>query len=820
MTSEAHQKVTANHLKRSAYLYVRQSTVRQVFENTESTQRQYALRQRAVALGWPADRVIVIDSDLGQSGASAADRQGFQKLVAEVGMGHAGIVLGLEVSRLARNSADWHRLLEICALADTLILDEDGIYDPAHFNDRLLLGLKGTMSEAELHVLRSRLRGGILNKARRGELRFRLPVGLVYDGGGRVVLDPDKQIQESVRLLFDTFARTGAAHATVKHFREQGLLYPTRLAAGPRNGEVAWAPLCLGRVASALHNPWYAGAYAYGRSRRRKLPDGRARNEHLPPSEWIALIRDAHPAYISWQEYERIQQRLQASAKAIHFAQTLRQTPPREGPGLLQGRAVCGLCGGRMHIHYNQRRSGQRIPNYVCFGRGRIFGDPMCQSIVGTGIDAAVGKLLVEAVTPMALELTLAVQQEIQSRLDETDRLRHRQVERAQYEADHARHRYMQVDPANRLVADSLEADWNARLRGLAQAQEEYQRQRATDRLAVDDGERQRIIDLATDFPAVWRNPNTPHRERKRMLALLVEDVTLLKQRQITAGVRFRGGATTTLTLPRPLSAQQLRTTHEDVRQEIDAMLDEYTDAQVANTLNQRGLRTGAGEAFDPLSVQWVRFSHKLKSLKERLLAAGWLTRRQITANLDVCRTTLRRWRTEGRIKGRICNDRGEWLYWPLDQLPPEGKAPDAHAVLAQNDIAHDARREIAALLDMHTDGQIANILNQRGLRTATAETFDLVGVRWIRLSANLKSLQDRLLDAGWLTTNQIVAKLGADRSTISAWRNNGRIEGRVCNDRGEWLYRPPAELLPEVNTPDAHVASSDHGNSPAGGAV
>lgn len=674
MTSETHQKVTALHLKRSAYLYVRQSTVRQVFENTESTARQYALRQRAVALGWPDDRVIVIDTDLGLSGASAVDRQGFQRLVAEVGMGRAGIVLGLEVSRLARNSTDWHRLLEICALTDTLILDEDGIYDPAHFNDRLLLGLKGTMSEAELHVLCARLRGGIVNKARRGALRVRLPVGLVYDGEGRVGLDPDTQIQESVRLLFETFARTGAAHATVKYFREAGLLYPTRLAAGPRKGDVAWAPLCLGRVASALHNPWYAGAYAYGRCRARKFPDGHVRNEHLPPGEWLALIRDAHPAYISWEEYERIQRRLHASAEAI--ATTRRQTPPREGPGLLQGRAVCGLCGSRMHIHYNTRRGGQLVPNYVCVGRGRLFGDPMCQNILGTEIDAAVGTLVVEAVTPMALELALAVQQEIQLRLDEADRLRHRQVERAQYEADRARHRYMQVDPANRLVADSLEADWNMQLRALAQAQEEYNRRRAADRLVIDEHERARILALATDFPAVWRDPTTPHRERKRMLALLIEDVTLLKQRQVTAAVRFHGGATTTLTLPRPLTAQQMRATHEDVRQEIDALLDEYTDAQVANLLNERGLRTGAGDAFEPVSVQWIRFSHKLKNLKERLLAAGWLTSQQIEATLGVGRTTLGRWRAEGRIKGRICNDRGEWLYWPPERSLDE-KAGD-----------------------------------------------------------------------------------------------------------------------------------------------
>ena len=671
MSMEAQQKVSASHLKRSAYLYVRQSTMRQVLENTESTQRQYALRQRAVALGWPDERVIVIDTDLGQSGASAADREGFQKLVAEVGMGRAGIVLGLEVSRLARNSTDWHRLLEICALSNTLILDEDGVYDPAHFNDRLLLGLKGTMSEAELHVLRARLHGGLLNKARRGELRCRLPIGFVYDEGGRVLLDPDKEVQESVRLFFQTFERTGAVHATIKYFREQGLLFPTRLTAGGKKGDLAWGPLSLNRAAHALHNPWYAGAYVFGRGRWRKHPDGRVRHERLPQEEWHVLIRDAHPGYISWLEYERIEQRLLAAAKTIGFERAA--GPPREGPALLQGRVVCGLCGSRMHVHYNTRRSGELVTNYVCAGRTRLFGDPLCQSVLGTGIDAAVAQLLVEAVTPLALELSLAVQAEISARHDEADRLRHRQVERAQYEADRARQRYMQVDPANRLVADSLEADWNAKLRDLAEAQESYKRQTTADRLSVDEAERQRILALAADFPSVWRDPKTPQRERKRMLALLIEDVTLIKQREITAAVRFRGGASTTLTLPRPLTAQQMRATHAEVRQAIDTLLDEYTNAQVAHILNERGLCTGAGDVFDRGGVQWVRFSAKLKNLKERLLEAGMLTCTQASAKLGIGRTTLGRWRADGRIKARICNDRGEWLYWPPERRLASG---------------------------------------------------------------------------------------------------------------------------------------------------
>ncbi len=279
------EKITASHLKRDAYLYVRQSTIRQVFENTESTRRQYALRQRAVALGWPVERVVVIDSDLDKSGASGVDREGFKTLVSEMGLGHAGIVPGLEVSRLARNSTDWHRLLEICALSDTLILDEDGLYDPSHFNDRLLLGLKGTMSEAELHVLRARLQGGIRNKARRGELKSPLPVGLEYDQQNHVVLDPDRQVQQALRTVFQTYQRAGSACAVVKFFREQNLLFPRRLRRGPNKGQLVWAPLGHTRVLQTLHNPRYAGAFVYGRFRTHKNGNGRDSVRKLPQDQ-------------------------------------------------------------------------------------------------------------------------------------------------------------------------------------------------------------------------------------------------------------------------------------------------------------------------------------------------------------------------------------------------------------------------------------------------------------------------------------------------------------------------------------------------------
>ena len=303
------QKVTAAHLQRLAYLYIRQSTLRQVLEHAESTARQYALRDRAVALGWPHERIVVVDEDQGHSGATAAGRAGFQALVAEVGLGHVGLVLGLEVSRLARNNSDWHRLLEICALTQTLILDEDGLYDPATFNDRLLLGLKGTMSEAELHVLRSRLRGGILNQARRGALRLPLPVGLAYREDGQVILDPDAQVQQALHLLFATFRRVGSASAVVRAFAAQDLRFPRRVRTGPHRGEVVWRPLQHDTTLAVLHNPRYAGAFVFGRTRTRRTADGGSRVTPLPRDQWFALLPGTHAGYLSWEEYEENQRR-------------------------------------------------------------------------------------------------------------------------------------------------------------------------------------------------------------------------------------------------------------------------------------------------------------------------------------------------------------------------------------------------------------------------------------------------------------------------------------------------------------------------------
>ena len=350
----AASKVTAAHLSRTALLYVRQSSLKQVIHNTESAIRQYDLRGKAISLGWAADQITVIDIDQGHSGASAADREGFQHLVAEVSLGRAGIVLGLECSRLARNSADWHQLLELCGMTGTLICDEDGLYDPRNFNDRLLLGMKGQLSEAELHFIRARLRGGIISKARRGELITPLPVGLAYDAAGHVILDPDTAVRGALAHLFATFAATGSATACVKAFNTAGLSFPWRHRAGPRKGEIDWKPLAHHVVLRILHNPRYAGAFTFGRHRDITLPGGKLSRTLLPREEWISFIPAAHPGYITLDQYDA--NRAQLTANAAAHGRDRTAGPPREGPALLQGIIICGTCGLRMTVRYHQRR--------------------------------------------------------------------------------------------------------------------------------------------------------------------------------------------------------------------------------------------------------------------------------------------------------------------------------------------------------------------------------------------------------------------------------------------------------------------------------
>ena len=417
-------------------------------------------------------------------------------------------------------------LIELCALTATLILDEDGIYDPASFNDRLLLGLKGTMSEAELHILKARMRGGQLNKARRGELEIGPPVGLMYRPDGILDLDPDVEVQDALRLVFDTFERLGSATRTVKFFLDQGILFPRRLRKEPNKGELLWAPPRHSRILQVLHNPRYAGAFVYGRTRGRHRPGGGVSQIKVPMDDWQFVFPDHHRGYIDWERFKANQARLADNAQA--YGMQRRSGPVREGTALLQGRVLCGLCGERMGVHYSQEH-GQPVPTYVCQETAARKGGKVCQSVPGKVVDPAIGALLVELMTPMTLEVSLAVQNEIEARAAETDALRRQHIERTRYEAELARRRYMKVDPDNRLVADALEAEWNEKLRLHTDAVEDYERRAQQEAAALDGKMRRHILELAEQFPRIWADPRVDMRERKRILRLLVADVTLIK---------------------------------------------------------------------------------------------------------------------------------------------------------------------------------------------------------------------------------------------------------------------------------------------------
>ncbi len=658
-------QVAAHHLKRLACLYVRQSTLQQVFENTESTARQYALRERALALGWAQERILVIDQDLGHSAASTADRLGFQRLVASVGLGQVGLVLGLEVSRLARNSSDWHQLLEICALTQTLILDEEGLYDPSTFNDRLLLGLKGAMSEAELFVMRARLQGGILNKARRGALKLALPVGLCYTESDAIVLDPDLQVQTALREVFLSFQHTRSAFATVRHFRQHHLLFPRRIRSGPHQGELAWGPIQHHDVLRVLHQPAYAGAYVFGRTRTTKTADGKFHIVDLPRAEWDTLVKHAHVGYITWEEFEKNEIQLAMNSQA--YAPE-RFSPPREGPALLQGLIICGKCGERMTVRYHQRGGQRIVPDYLCQHKSIEQGEPPCQRIPGRELDRAIGTLLLERMTPEALVLTLAIQDELVERAEEAQRLRHLQVERAQYEADLAQRRYLKVDPDNRLVATVLEAEWNTKLRELEEAQTIEEQDKQSDQHKVTTEERTEIGRTPECFRQFWNDPKTTARERKRAVRFVIEDVTVHKSDQIVAHIRFKGGATQTITVSLPPPFAQSRLTAPETLAAMDRLLEEYTDAEVAEQLNQLGYRTFDSLLFQSIHIYQLRRHHRIPDRYTRLRAKGMRTAKELASRYGVSAQVIWRRYHQGHIVGVRYNERGSCLFLPPDE--------------------------------------------------------------------------------------------------------------------------------------------------------
>ena len=536
---------------------------------------------------------------------------------------------------------------------------------------QFVLGLKGTISEVELHYIRARLRGGVLNKARRGELVCRLPVGLVYDDQERVQLDPNAQVQAAIRMVFATFRRTGTARGTLKYFREQKLLLPGRLIGGARKGELVWHAPCHGRILQVLHNPRYAGAFSFGRTKGRVGPNGKkGQKQQKDRKDWVALIPNAHAGYITWEEFEDNQKRLHDNAQAAGLDR--RKSPAGEGPALLQGLVMCGVCGRRMTVRYRQRK-GQLYPDYTCQKTLIELSEPGCQHIPGHAIDQAVGQLMLNTMTPVSMELALAVQQEIHTRQQDAQQLRAKQVERLRYEGELARQRYMRCDPANRLVASSLEGEWNEALRKLQDAQTEFDQQCKQDATEMTDELRQRVMNLSTDFAALWQSPKTTDRDRKRMIRLLIDDVTLLRtEHGITVNIRFRGGATKTISMPAPQTASQSWTTQPEVITQIDVLLNDYHDEEIAERFNRQGLRSGKGERFTARIVACLRKVYGLPDRYTRLRDRGFLTIDEVMDRVGISRTTAKIWRLKGLLRSHAYTNRPDCLF----ELPADEPLP------------------------------------------------------------------------------------------------------------------------------------------------
>jgi hypothetical protein len=505
----------------------------------------------------------------------------------------------------------------------------------------------------------------LINKARRGELEMRPPVGLVYRDDGVLILDPDAEVQAAMRLVFETFDRTGSAMQTAKLFHEQGMRFPRRIRKGVNQGELHWGQAAHSRILQVLHNPRYAGAFVYGRLRTRLLPDGKHSTRKVPQSEWQFVIPHAYVGYISWEQFESNQKRLAENASG--FGGARKAGPAREGPALLQGRVICGLCGERMSLRYGMAYH-QVAPTYVCQEASLRRAEKVCQRVPGAVVDQAVSDLLLELMQPLTLEVALAVQQEVEARITETDTLRRKHVERAQYEAELARRRYMSVDPANRLVADSLEAEWNNKLHTLAEAQAQYEQQTQKQRLLIDFQTREQLLSLAADFPKIWNDPCVEPRERKRILRLLIEDVTLINGEKIQIQVRLRGGATRSLSVAKPLPIAQIRKTKPEVVAEIDKLLDQHCDREVAEILNQQGRRTWQNAPFNLKKIAHIRQAFNLQCRYNRLRAKGLLTAKEMSVLHGVTTSTINLWAREGRLRKHRYDNARRCLYEPLEE--------------------------------------------------------------------------------------------------------------------------------------------------------
>jgi DNA invertase Pin-like site-specific DNA recombinase len=600
-------KIHSTHCERTAFVYVRQSTWLQVSENRESTERQYNLRERAIQLGWPESRVEVIDEDQGRSGSTATFRTGFQRLAAEVGLGKVGIVLMLEASRLARNNSDWYRLIEICGVSGTLIADESAVYNPREPNDRLLLGVKGTLSEAELFTLRTRLYEGRWNKARKGLLRFPLPVGYMVVADGAWVLDPDTQVRERLSYVFNSFRRFGIVRAVVRDLRQQGLELPTRVTAKEAYGSLIWKEPTLSTVFRILHNPAYAGAYVYGRSEylseRRSPKTGKASAHVRTVAQWPVRINEHHPAYIGWEEFVKNQEQLRQN-----WGRDDNRGVPREGRALLQGIVYCGVCGRKMSVQ-NRSVKESRSPSYICMQGYQNGEEKTCQSMTSRPVDAAVAEAFLAAISPVNLKVAKQVMDQIEQELISQRRQRELQLEQARYEARLAQRQYDSVDPSNRLVAAELERRWNEKLERVTELERAFAQAERDAEWKLTPEERAAITELSRDLPAIWSAETTTNQERKQLLRMTIESVQvngITQAGQIEVQIRWRSGTITMLNIKRTAPGECSLKTPEEAVSRIHKMSLRRTYAEIATALNRAGLRSAFGRRFTTQHVGYI----------------------------------------------------------------------------------------------------------------------------------------------------------------------------------------------------------------------
>ena len=662
-------KIQDYHHDRLAIVYVRQSTLQQVERHSESTKLQYNLVERAYDLGWSADKVLVIDDDLGQSGATAEGRPGFQRLVAEVGLDHVGIVLGIEVSRLARSCKDWYQLLEVCVLFRTIIADTDGIYDPVSYNDRLLLGLKGTMSEAELHIIKQRMLQGKNAKARRGELGIQVAMGYIRRPSGEIVKDPDEQAQATIQMVFELFDKFSTINAVLKYLVNHKIKMPYRERGGLQKGELSWHRPNRTTLGNLLHNPIYAGAYVYGRrptEAHRKKP-GRPSTGRIVAKmlDWQVLLKDKIPAYISWQQYERNGRQLLAnSIQGIGVA--------RHGNALLAGLVVCGRCGLRMATCYTN--NGNKL-RYSCSRMSVNYGEDVCQSLVGNVLDELIAKQALEVLKPETLEISLRVATDLETECNNLQKHWQKQLERVQYEVQRAYRQYNFSEPENRLVTRTLEKKWEESLSAEEKLKQEYAKFLAEQSKILSAVERQAIYELASDIPALWSSPTTTIEERKEILRLLIERVVVKIEgvtEKVLVEIDWAGGYKTNSNLVRPVAKlEQLSYYDELLKLVSDLKNQDMTLQQIADILNQQGwcpakrLNIFNKNMVSSLLIRIGATANKQKILPVEInRRQNEFTFRELSQKINVPGSTLYSWMKKNELKVRKVHDISQRWIW------------------------------------------------------------------------------------------------------------------------------------------------------------